>query len=168
MGGGSFPQPVGNHDTARLRRPSDRSAHRVGRAWFNVPSVGKKLLRVVLARLFVLLSFLRVIDCSRVYQGFLARMSAMQLLRPSRPKVTLICHGDDASQSPMELAKTVLSRTRPSTSSAAITEMDCRPERLGTTLPALRWSAPAYPTSFTVRKAYRASKRRLDVSSRQS
>ena len=131
MGGGSFSQPVGNHDTARLRRPTDRSAHRVGRAWFNVPSVGKKLLRVVHLRAF---SFYLVFFgptagrsiAQEFTKEFLARMSAMQLLLPSRPKVTLICHGDDAWQSSMELAKTVLSRTRPSTSSAPITEMDCR------------------------------------------
>lgn len=90
-----------NSERPFLFRPT---SHRVGHAWFNVPSVGKKLLRNVHLRAFsFFLAFFEpnaVGSISRDFtNAFLARMSAMQLLRPSRPKVTLICDGGDAWQS---------------------------------------------------------------------
>jgi hypothetical protein len=103
--------PVLISDSATLQKDGSKSsflfrptAHRVGHAWFNVPGVGKKLLRAVHLRAFsFFLAFFEKDEAHSAHQDFmnefLTRMSAMQLLRPSRPNVTLICNGCDAWQS---------------------------------------------------------------------
>lgn len=81
-----------------LFRPTD---HRVGHAWFDVPGVGRKLLRAVHLRAFSFyLAFYKPSGDSAAVQAFSAAFLKLKpeavLLRPSRPTVTLVCDGEDA------------------------------------------------------------------------
>lgn len=103
-----YPALISDHSITKetpnssfLFRPT---SHRVGHAWFDVPGVGKKLLRSVHLRSFsFFLAFFEKDAGASIAQDFakefLARTSAMRLLRSSRSKVTLICDGCDAWQS---------------------------------------------------------------------
>jgi hypothetical protein len=81
-----------------LFRPAD---HRVGHMWFNVPGLGRKLLRAVLLRAFSFyLAFYEPAGSSAIAKAFetafLNCMPHAVLLRPSLPSVSLICDGQDA------------------------------------------------------------------------
>lgn len=81
-----------------LFHPED---HRVGHVWFDVPGVGRKLLRAVHLRAFSFyLAFYKPGGNSETAQTFsttfLGLMPKAVLLRPSQPKIALICDGQDA------------------------------------------------------------------------
>jgi hypothetical protein len=78
--------------------------NRVGNLWFDVPGVGRKLLRAVHLRSFSFyLAFFKPDESKAVLEDFsrefLSRLPMAELLRPSRTRVELVCNGIEAWES---------------------------------------------------------------------
>ena len=104
----SYPSEVSEDAVSGSMQPGGSfvfrpTMNRVGNLWFDVSGVGRKLLRAVHLRSFSFYLAFFKLDESRAIlndfsREFLGQLPMTELLRPSQPRIELVCNGIDAWQ----------------------------------------------------------------------